>query len=71
MMGRCPDSTLDKRKIVIEMLTAGMMNKQTVGHFKACKSTISCLRTKIRQLGSFKNQNQRRQITQDHQERGH
>ena len=33
MMGRCPDSTLDKRKIVIEMLPADMMNKQIARHF--------------------------------------
>ena len=33
-MGRRPDSTLGKRKIVIGMLTAGMMNKQIVTIFK-------------------------------------
>ena len=32
MMGRRPDSTLGK--IVIGMLTAGMMNKQIVRHFE-------------------------------------
>ena len=52
MMGHRPDSTLGKRKIVIGMLTAGMMNKQIVRHFQACESTISSLRTKIRQIGS-------------------
>ena len=51
-MGRRPDSTLGKRKIVIGILTAGMMNKQIVRHFQACESTISSLRTKIRQMGS-------------------
>ena len=48
MMGRRPDLTLDKRKIVIGMLTGGMMNKQIVRHFQACESMISSLRTKIR-----------------------
>ena len=33
-MGRRPDSTLGKHKIVIEMLTADMMNKQIDRHFK-------------------------------------
>ena len=33
MMGRRPDLTLSKRKIVIGMLTAGVMNKQIVRHF--------------------------------------
>ena len=55
MMGRCPDSTLGKRKIVIGLLTAGMMNKQIVRHFQACESSISSLRTKIRKMGSFRN----------------
>ena len=32
MMGRRPDSTLGKRKIVIGILTAGMMNKESVRH---------------------------------------
>ena len=63
MMGRRPGSTLVKRKIVIGMLTAGMMNKQIVRHFQACESTISSLRTKIRQMGSFENQKPCRQIT--------
>ena len=52
MMGRRPDSTLGKRKIVIGMLTAGMMNQQIVRHFQASESTISSLKTKIRQIGS-------------------
>ena len=39
-MGRTPDSTLGKRKIVIGMLAAGMINKQIVRHFQACESTI-------------------------------
>ena len=55
MMGRRPDSTLGKRQIVIGMLTAGVMNKQIVRHFKASQSMISSLRTKIRQLGSVEN----------------
>ena len=63
MMGRRPDSTLGKRKIVIRMLTAGMMNKQIVGHFQASESTISSLGTKIRQIGSVKNRKPCRQIT--------
>ena len=46
MVGRRPDPTLGKRKIV--MLTAGMMNKQNARHFQACECTISSLRTKIR-----------------------
>ena len=54
-MGRRPDSTLGKRKIVIGMLTAGMMNKQIVRHFQACQSMISSLRTKIRQMCSVEN----------------
>ena len=45
-MGSRPDSTLCKRKIVIGMLIAGMMNKQSVRHFQACDSTISSLRTR-------------------------
>ena len=36
MMGCRPDSTLGKRKIVIGMLTAGMMNMQIARHFQAC-----------------------------------
>ena len=40
-MGRRPDSTFGKCKIVIGMLTAGMMNKQIVRHFQACQSMIS------------------------------
>ena len=43
MMGRRTDSTLGKRKNVIGMLTAGMMNKQIVRHFQACESKISVL----------------------------
>ena len=54
-MGRRPDSTLGKRKIVIGMLTAGMMNKQIARHFQACECTKSSLRTKIRQIGSVEN----------------
>ena len=50
-MGHRPDSTLGKRKIVIGMLTAGMMNKHVVRHFQACESTISSLRANICQLG--------------------
>ena len=34
MTGRRPDSTLGKRKIVIEMLTAGMMNNQILDILK-------------------------------------
>ena len=63
MTGRRPDSTLGKRRIVIGMLTVGMMNKQIVRHFQACESTISSLRTKIRQKGSIENRNSCRQIT--------
>ena len=36
--GRRPDSTLGKRKIVIGMLIASMMNKKIVRHFQACES---------------------------------
>ena len=54
MMGRRPDSTLGKRKLVIGMLSAGMKNKQIARHFQACACTISSLRTKIRQIGSRK-----------------
>ena len=53
MVGRRPDPTLGKRKIV--MLTAGMMNKQIARHFQACECTISSLRTKIHQIGSVEN----------------
>ena len=53
-MGRRPDSTLGKCKIVIGMLAAGMMNIKIVSHFQACESTISSHRTKIRQIGSVK-----------------
>ena len=63
MMGRRPDSTLRKHKIVIGMLPAGMMNKQIVRHFQACESTISSLRTKVRQMGSVENRKPCRQIT--------
>ena len=63
MVGRRPDSTLGKRKIVIGMLTAKMMNKQIVRRFQACESTISSLRTKIHQMGSVENRNPCRQIT--------
>ena len=54
-MGRRPDSTLGKRKIVIGMLTVGMMNKQIARHFQACEFTISSLKIKIRQMGSVEN----------------
>ena len=54
-MGRLPDLTLGKRKIVIGMLNAGMMNKQIARHFQACECTISSLRTKIHQIGSVEN----------------
>ena len=47
MMGRRPDSTLDRHNIVIGILTVGMMNKQIARHFQACESTISSLRSKI------------------------
>ena len=63
MMGRHPDSTLGKRKIVIRMLIASRMNKQIVRHFQAYESTISSLITKIRQMGSFENRKPCRQIT--------
>ena len=52
MMGRHPESTLGKCKIVIGMLTAGMMNKQIVRYFQACES-----------LGIVENQKPCRQIT--------
>ena len=54
-MGRRPDSTLGKRKIVIGMLISGMMNKQIARHFQACECRKSSLRTKIRQMGSVEN----------------
>ena len=63
MIGRRPNSTLGKCKIVIGLLTAGMMNKQIVRHFRACESTISILRTKIRQIGNVENGKPCRQIT--------
>ena len=63
MMGRHPDSTLGKRKIVVGMVTTGIMNKQIVRHFQACESTISSLRTKIRQMGSVGNRKPCRHIT--------
>ena len=63
MNGRRPDSTLGKRKIVIGMLIAGMMNKKIVRHFQACESTISSLRTKLRHLGTAENRNPCRKIT--------
>ena len=55
MIGRRPDSTLGKRKIVIGMLPADMMNKQIARHFQACECTKSSLRTNIRQMGSVEN----------------
>ena len=63
MMGHRTDSTLGKRKNVIGMLTAGMMNKQIVRHFQACESTISSLRTKIRPMGRVENRKPCGQIT--------
>ena len=63
MMGSRPDSTLGKRKITIGILTAGMMNNQIARHFQACESTLSRLRTKIRQMGSVENRKPCRQIT--------
>ena len=63
MVGRRPDSTLGKRKIVIGMLTACMMNKQIARHFQACESTMSSLRTKLRQMGSVEYRKPCRQIT--------
>ena len=47
MMGRRPDSTLGKLKIVIGMRTTGMMNKQIARHLQACECTTNSLRTKI------------------------
>ena len=38
MMERYPDSTLGKHKIMIGMLSAGMVNKLSVRHFQACES---------------------------------
>ena len=54
-MGRRPDSTLCKRKIVIGMLPVGMINKQIARHFQVCECTKSSLRTNIRQMGSVEN----------------
>ena len=54
-MRRLPGPTLGKRKIVIGMLTAGMMNKKIARHFQACECTISSLRTKVHQIGSVEN----------------
>ena len=54
-MGRRPDSALDRRSIVIRMLTAGMMNKQIARHFQACECALSCLSTKICQMNNVKN----------------
>ena len=62
-MGRRPDSTIGKRKIVIGMLSAGMINKQIASHFQAVDCTISSLRTRIRQIDSVENRNPCRQIT--------
>ena len=56
-MGRYFGSTLGKRKIMIGMLSAGMMNKQIVRHFQACESTISSLRAMIRHMGVSKIEN--------------
>ena len=46
-MGRRPDWKLGKRKIVIGMLTASLMNKQTAKHFQACESSLFSLRTRL------------------------
>ena len=54
-MGRRPDSTLVKRKIVIGMLTASIINKQIARHLQAYGCTISSPTTKIRQLDSVEN----------------
>ena len=54
MMGRQPDSTLGKCKILIGMLTAGMVNKQISRHIQAFERTIFSLRTNICQMGSVK-----------------
>ena len=66
MTGRRPDLTLGMGKIVIGMRTAGMMNKQIFRHFQACESTISSLRTKIRQMDSVENRKTCLHITLDH-----
>ena len=71
IMGRRPDSTLGKRKIIIGILTVGMMNMQIVRHFQACESTISILKIKIRQMGSVENRKPCQQITKDRHETGH
>ena len=55
MMGRRTDSMLGKRKIIIGMLIAGMINKQITRHFQACECTKSSLRTKIRQMSNVEN----------------
>ena len=52
MMGRRPGLTLDQRNMAIEMLVAGMRNKEVAGHFQVSQSTISRLSTKFRQTGS-------------------
>ena len=62
MMGRRPESTFSKHKLVIGVIPVGMTNKQIVRHFQACESTISPLRTKIRQMGSVENRKPCRQI---------
>ena len=54
-MGRRPDSTFGKRKIVIGMLSAGMINMPIATHFQGCECTISSLRTKVGQMGSAEN----------------
>ena len=47
ILGRRPDWTFGKRKIVIGMLTTSMMNKQTAKHFQACESSLFSLRTRL------------------------
>ena len=59
-MGRHSNSTSGKRKIVIGIITSGMMNKRIVRHFKDCESTISSFRTKICQMGSVENDDRSR-----------
>ena len=57
MIGRRPDSTLYKRKIVIGTLSASMINKHIARYFQACECTISSLRTKSVRLAVFKIEN--------------
>ena len=55
-MERRTDSTLGERKIVIGMVTVGMINKHIARHFQACECTISSPRTNIRQMDRVENQ---------------